>query len=112
MATVLAPIIVRPEEEFTQEEKKTLIKSAAEMMTGLSEDTLEILKETYGEIKGTKAFEILTKSKLLGLDLAMSWDNSKSTGENIANFTGNFVQGAITAGVLAENRGQVMNCHF
>jgi hypothetical protein len=28
MATVLAPIIVRPEEEFTQEEKKTLIKSA------------------------------------------------------------------------------------
>lgn len=104
MATILEPIIVRPE-EFTQEEKKTLIKSAAEMMTSLSEDTLKILQNTYGEIKGTKAFEILTKSKLLGLDFAMSWDKSKSTGENIANFTGNFVQGAITTGILVAIKG-------
>lgn len=100
MTTVLDTIIVRPEEEFTQEEKETLIKSSAQMMTSLSEDTLKVLQDTYSETKGIKAFEVLIKGKLLGLDFAMSWENSKSTGENITNFTGNFIQGAITAGIL------------
>ncbi len=70
------------------------------MMTSLSDDTLKVLQDTYGEIKGIKAFEVLIKGKLLGLDFAMSWENSKSTGENITNFAGNFIQGAITAGIL------------
>ncbi len=100
MTTILDPIIVRPEEDFTQEEKEALIKSSAQMMTSLSEDTLKVLQDTYGEIKGTKAFEVLAKGKLLGLDFAMNWQDSKATGENIANFTGNFIQGAATAIVL------------
>ena len=83
MTTILDPIIVRPEEDFTQEEKEALIKSSAQMMTSLSEDTLKVLQDTYGEIKGTKAFEVLAKGKLLGLDFAMNWQDSKATGENI-----------------------------
>ena len=45
MTTILDPIIVRPEEDFTQEEKEALIKSSAQMMTSLSEDTLKVLQE-------------------------------------------------------------------
>ena len=88
-------------EDFKQNEIKDLMVNGIDLLNASTTDAQKKLVEMYGEIKGTQAMEMLKSAKLNGINLALSWDNQKSTAENIANFSGDLLQGvAIGAGLV------------
>lgn len=50
------------------------------------------LKNIYGDINGEKIFNFAKSIKLFGIDFALNYDKSKSVEENIAHYSGNFVE--------------------
>ena len=80
---------------------KDTVKNTLNVIDAGLGSVIDNFKNLYGEIEGTKAFELAKSSKLLLLDFTLSYDKNKDVEHNIAHYVGNFIQGASIVAVGA-----------
>lgn len=80
---------------------KDTVKNTLNVIDAGLGSVIDNFKNLYGEIEGTKAFELAKSSKLLLLDFTLSYDKNKDVEHNIAHYVGNFIQGVSIVAVGA-----------
>ena len=84
---------------FTEKEVKEFLKDGIALHNATTEEAIDYYTAKYGAVKGAKAYKIFSKVKAGIASIALTWDNDKTVGENIAYISGEIAQNSAITGV-------------
>ena len=88
--------------QLTQEEQAQYAQILIDAKGVIDDSLKNVLENTFGSSKGFELYEITSNTKAFMLSSAISWDNNKTIGENIAHIAGDSATGiAVSALGLA-----------